>query len=152
MEEYKKTGTPKPTRQIASPAHHFTYLPTKLPAILYVAVTMLFNLNSSMAIAAAFTAVSNAAIVDLFHDDFCTDPAGQRNVWDNTCAPSQSFSSFVVVFATQQAGQHIHSYSTNNCAVPTGCDVAWGALTGWCILAKNFDGGSNSLGSWNVNC
>ncbi|KAK0613536.1 hypothetical protein B0T14DRAFT_569569 [Immersiella caudata] len=40
----------------------------------------------------AFALSASVVVVDLFYDETCQSPAGQRNVIDNTCAPTGSFS------------------------------------------------------------
>ncbi|KAK4446240.1 hypothetical protein QBC34DRAFT_383391 [Podospora aff. communis PSN243] len=102
-------------------------------------------------IAIALAGGSNAVVVDLFHDEHCFNPAGQRNVWDNTCAPTGSFSSFRIVSAGGP-GQSLRAHSRNACVVPyTACEAA-SVTTGGCYQAFNGNGASNALSSFFSTC
>src|SRR4051812_3949346 len=54
----------------------------------------------------------NAVVVDLFSDAACHIPAGGRNVWDNTCAPTSGFQSYRITFRGSH-GQTLKAYSRN---------------------------------------
>jgi hypothetical protein len=99
---------------------------------------------------AAFTMSANAAIVSMYSDKFCRDFVGERNVWDNTCAPERGFQSWRIT-TDGGGGQYIRSYSRNACVDPsTNCQDA--QAKGFCHQAVNNDGGSNALGSSVLPC
>lgn len=105
----------------------------------------------SVAIIAAFAVVSNAVVVDLFADTDCRTPAGNRNVWDNSCARTGGFQSYRI---TSHGGpdQVLTAYSRNDCVAPrTSCVSAW-LVTGRCERATNSNGGSNALSSYFGAC
>lgn len=90
-------------------------------------------------------AVSNAVVVDLFADTDCNTPAGNRNVFDNSCAPLGGFQSFRIT-GSGGSGQQLSAYSRNACAGPvTACVPV--SVTGDCVRATNDDGGSNAMSS-----
>jgi hypothetical protein len=93
----------------------------------------------------AGAAVSNAVIVDLFADPNCNTPAGNRNVFDNSCAPLGGFQSFKIT-GSGGSGQQLSAYSRNACAGPVTACVPVSA-TGNCVRATNDDGGSNAMSS-----
>jgi hypothetical protein len=93
----------------------------------------------------AGAAVSNAVVVDLFADTDCQQPAGSRNVWDNTCAPLGGFQSFRIT-NSGGSGQQLSAYSHNYCAGPVTSCVGVGG-TGDCVRATNDNGGSNAMSS-----
>jgi hypothetical protein len=88
---------------------------------------------------------STAVIVDLFHDTNCQNPAGNRNVYDGSCAPLGSFSSFRIT-TNGGPGEQLSAYSRNACAGPvTACVQA--TVNGACVRATNNAGASNAMGS-----
>jgi hypothetical protein len=106
---------------------------------------MLLN-KLSIAIAAAFALLSDAAVVDLFSDTNCQVGAGSRNVFDNSCARLGGFQSFRIT-SGGGGGQKITAYSRNDCVAPaTGCTDA--GQVGVCIRATNQNGGSNAISSY----
>ncbi|KAJ7206618.1 hypothetical protein GGX14DRAFT_457339 [Mycena pura] len=93
----------------------------------------------------AVAVTSNAVIVDLFSDPGCVTPAGNRNVFDNSCAPLGGFQSYRIT-GSGGSGQQLSAYSRNACAGPvTACTPV--AATGSCVRATNDDGGSNAMSS-----
>ncbi|KAK5661111.1 hypothetical protein OQA88_11001 [Cercophora sp. LCS_1] len=114
---------------------------------------MFANIKYSAIIFAALVAAANAVVVNIYHDSGCEDFAGQRNVWDNTCAPTGSFSSFQMV-SGGATGQVLRAYSRNACVVPeTACARAYGNVFDTrCHEAYNDAGASNALGSWFGSC
>ncbi|KAB5566360.1 hypothetical protein GE09DRAFT_1055923 [Coniochaeta sp. 2T2.1] len=102
----------------------------------------------SVALAAALAISAEAAWVHLYHDKNCQNFAGERNVWDNTCAPTGSFSSFKVV-SDGGGDQNLRAYSRNACVFPTTSICAAAKKNDQaCISAYNSDGASNAIGSW----
>ncbi|KAJ4332641.1 hypothetical protein N0V95_009611 [Ascochyta clinopodiicola] len=93
----------------------------------------------------SLSSLSTAVIVDLFADTDCREPAGSRNVWDNSCAPLGGFQSFRIT-GSGGSGQQLSAYSKNYCADKvTACtDVS---ATGYCQRATNDNGGSNAMSS-----
>ncbi|KAK0620135.1 hypothetical protein B0T14DRAFT_520653 [Immersiella caudata] len=103
-------------------------------------------------VAAAFAAGGDAVIVDFFSDTNCNVPAGNRNVWDNSCASLGGFSSFRVTFRGG-VGQFLRAYSRNACAGPvTRCLDSTIPEWGRCYLAVDSDGASNAMGSAAFKC
>jgi hypothetical protein len=95
-------------------------------------------------------ALTNAVVVEMFADEGCGQSVGTRNVYDNTCAPTQGFQSFRVI-SNGGGNQFVRSYSPNNCAGPqTQCIPASGVYN--CIRAINGAGGSNAFGSSTIGC
>ncbi|KAK4446276.1 hypothetical protein QBC34DRAFT_470040 [Podospora aff. communis PSN243] len=105
----------------------------------------------SIAIVAALTAASNAVIVQLFSDTNCRVAAGERNVWDNSCAPTGGFQSYRITFPGAY-GQKLLAYSRNACVAPHTSCVSASYRSGICERATNAKGGSNALGSFFVVC
>jgi hypothetical protein len=105
---------------------------------------------SASIITLALASVSQAYLVDLFSDTDCRNPAGQRNVYDNTCAPLGGFSSFRITF--NGGGQQMaRSYSPNNCGSgETVCTPA--VASDRCFRADNSNGGANAMGSSLFDC
>ncbi|KAJ3501699.1 hypothetical protein NMY22_g18833 [Coprinellus aureogranulatus] len=94
----------------------------------------------------ACAALTSAVVVDLFHDTDCRDPAGNRNVFDDSCASLEGFSSFRITTPAGVANQVVSAYSRNACAGPvTACTPA--VVTGDCIRATNDAGASNAMSS-----
>jgi hypothetical protein len=108
---------------------------------------MLVNLKLSLAVAAAFAASSDAVVVDLFSDTDCNVPAGNRNVWDNTCAPTGGFQSYRITYGGT-IGQTLRAHSRNACVVPYTSCVSGSYESGRCERATNGNGGSNALSSY----
>ncbi|KAJ3508772.1 hypothetical protein NMY22_g16509 [Coprinellus aureogranulatus] len=101
--------------------------------------------KSTMLAVLAGIAVSNAVVVDLFADTNCSIPAGNRNVFDNSCAPLGGFQSFRIT-GSGGSGQQLSAFSRNACAGPvTACVPV--AATGSCVRATNDNGGSNAMSS-----
>lgn len=105
----------------------------------------------TLAVVAFAISGTNGAIVKLYHDRNCQQEAGERNVWDNTCAPTGAWSSFKIVYDGAW-GQIIRGHHTNNC---------WDGSTGACTEAvasdqcfdcNKGDTSCNSLGSYNWRC
>ncbi|KAF3000920.1 hypothetical protein E8E13_008529 [Curvularia kusanoi] len=89
--------------------------------------------------------LTSAVVVDLFADTNCNEPAGSRNIYENTCAPLGGFQSFRIT-GSGAGGQQLSAYSRNACAGPvTACTGV--AATGDCQRATNDDGGSNAMSS-----
>lgn len=105
--------------------------------------TMHFG-KSTIALMAAF-AFSNAAVVNLFSDTNCQNPAGSRNVWDNSCAPLGGFQSYMIT-SGGGGGQFVTAYSRNACAGDATSCVGAGSV-GTCFQAINGNGGSNAMSS-----
>jgi hypothetical protein len=105
---------------------------------------------SASIITLALASVSQAYLVDLFSDPDCRNPAGQRNVYDNTCAPLGGFSSFRITY-NGGSGQKARSYSANNCIQgETVCTDA--VASDRCFRADDSDGGANAMGSSIIGC
>jgi hypothetical protein len=107
---------------------------------------MLTGKTTLIALVAAFLSSStNAAVLNLFSDRNCKTPAGNRNVWDNTCAPVGGFQSYMIVTAGG-IDQAVTTYSRNACAGDqTTCNSA--SSLNICYPAFNSQGGSNAIGS-----
>ncbi|KAK4442338.1 hypothetical protein QBC34DRAFT_387421 [Podospora aff. communis PSN243] len=89
---------------------------------------------------------ANAAIIEMFSDKECKDHVGTVNVWDNTCARTTGFESFVI---TAEGGfqQTIRAHLRNDCVVPyTQCASA--SATGRCTTAYNNQGASHAFSSY----
>ncbi|KAJ3534702.1 hypothetical protein NMY22_g6810 [Coprinellus aureogranulatus] len=92
----------------------------------------------------ASAALASAVVVDLFHDTDCRDPAGNRNVFDDSCATLEGFSSFRITTPAGVANQVVSAFSRNACAGPvTACTPA--VVTGDCIRATNDAGYEETL-------
>ncbi|KAH8726023.1 heterokaryon incompatibility protein-domain-containing protein [Phaeosphaeriaceae sp. PMI808] len=109
------------------------------------AVVKTSSFQSILLAIATGAAVSNAVVVDLFADTNCQVPAGNRNVWDNSCAPLGGFQSFRVT-GSGGSGQQLSAYSRNACAGGVTACVGVGA-NGACVRATNDNGGSNAMSS-----
>lgn len=109
-------------------------------------INMLFpsKTNTLTLLTAAFT-MTNGAVLNLFSDQNCQVAAGQRNVYDNTCAELGGFQSYVIVNAGGD-GQDVTAYSRNACAGPYNSCVS-AKSTGICYPAFSSDGGSNAASS-----
>ncbi|KAK5656892.1 hypothetical protein OQA88_4443 [Cercophora sp. LCS_1] len=100
---------------------------------------------------ATLVLAANAAVVQLFSDRYCKEPAGERNVWDNTCAPTGGFQSYRIVTSATDEHQRLRAYSKNLCLDKvTSCSKA--QASEGCYRATNEDGGSNALGSSLIYC
>ncbi|KAK4446201.1 hypothetical protein QBC34DRAFT_412116 [Podospora aff. communis PSN243] len=89
---------------------------------------------------------THAAIVDFFHDRNCTDPAGSRNIWDNTCAYTGAWES-VRITTKGGSDQWLTAWSQNACAgIETRSFSA--QLVGKCFWAYDQDGASNAISSY----
>ncbi|KAK4444185.1 hypothetical protein QBC34DRAFT_442696 [Podospora aff. communis PSN243] len=105
---------------------------------------MMFT-NLLLAFIMVFTMSSDAAIIRMYSDGSCKNFIGERNVWDNTCAPETGFSSYEITTAGGHL-QMIRSYSPNNCGSgETSCQFA--DSLNLCNRAFNDAGASNALGS-----
>jgi hypothetical protein len=105
---------------------------------------MMFT-NLLLAVITAFTMSGDAAIIQMYSDGSCRNWIGERNVWDNTCAPETGFSSFQITTAGGDL-QIIRSYSQNNCAT-TATNCQYANNLNICHRAINENGASNALGS-----
>lgn len=115
---------------------------------------MLANLKFSALIAAVLAiTTTNAVVVHMYSDQRCRDFIEERNVWDNTCAHTQGFSSYRLISAGG-SGQMLRSYSPNACVVPiTSCVTAYGnVLDGECFDVKTDAGASNAFSSYWGSC
>lgn len=92
-------------------------------------------------------AATNAALVSIYSDQQCQNLIAERNVEDNSCAPTGGFSSWKVT-GGGGSGQQITSWSANNCA-PSGDQTACISANGNadCQFAVNGAGASNALSS-----
>jgi len=99
----------------------------------------------------ALFAGTHAVIVDLFSDPDCRVPAGNRNVWDNSCARTGGFQSYRITYEGA-IGQSLRAHSRNDCVAPdTSCVIA-SYKSGRCERATNSNGGSNALSSYFSLC
>ncbi|KAM3517277.1 hypothetical protein MY4038_010321 [Beauveria bassiana] len=97
----------------------------------------------------ALVGTAHAAIVKIYHDRNCQVEAGERNVWDNTCAPTGSWSSFKIVY-NGGATQKIRGHHANNCWETSVCTRAIASDT--CYDCNKGDTSCNALGSFSVDC
>ncbi|KAE9364513.1 hypothetical protein N431DRAFT_474103 [Stipitochalara longipes BDJ] len=100
---------------------------------------------STIALVAAFLSTANAAVINMYSDSNCQNYVGNRNVWDNTCAATGGFQSYMI---TTEGGdnQQISTYSPNNCSGSyLSCNGA--RSTGVCYASYNSAGGSNAISS-----
>jgi hypothetical protein len=89
---------------------------------------------------------THAAIVDFFHDRNCTDHAGSRNIWDNSCAYTGAWESIRITTAGG-SGQWLTCWSQNACAgIETRSFSAQDV--GVCRWAYDRDGASNAISSY----
>lgn len=100
--------------------------------------------------ASLFT-VTNAYVVHLYGSGDCTGDYTERNVWDNTCAYTDGFSS--LRFVTNGGGlQQLTAYSRQACAGTTtfqACAAGVNSIAiGSCHGTFNKDGASNALSSY----
>jgi hypothetical protein len=94
---------------------------------------------------AAFLSTTNAAVLNLYSDKNCKNAAGNRNVWDNTCAPVGGFQSYIITTAGG-INQAITTWSPNDCAgTQTSCNSA--SSLNICYQAFDSQGGSNAISS-----
>lgn len=105
---------------------------------------------STIAVAATMVLSTQAVVVNLYSDQNCQNPAGQRNVYDNTCAPTGGFQSFSIDTYGGSL-QKLIVWSRNACAGDqTNKVCAQGRNKpglGACFRAYNGNGGSNALSS-----
>jgi hypothetical protein len=106
---------------------------------------MFFGKTVVALVAVLLTSTSNAAIMNFYSDQNCQNGAGSRNVYDNSCAPTGGFQSFMIT-SGGGSGQQITMYSRNACAGPYTACVGAGSV-GTCFRSVNGNGGSNAVSS-----
>ncbi|KAK0610849.1 hypothetical protein B0T14DRAFT_570781 [Immersiella caudata] len=94
---------------------------------------------------------AHAAIIDFFQDSNCTVPAGNRNLWDNSCAQTGAFESVRITYPGG-SDQHISCYSRNACAGDITSSCLDATSVGVCVSAYNDAGASNAISSYAGTC
>lgn len=98
----------------------------------------------------AAVATSEAAIVRMYYNWDCQGDYQERNVWDNTCAPTDEFWSVQTVFPGG-GGQNLRAYCDHDCfTVVNGCFSAAELWT--CHNVASECGSSHSIGSSLFHC
>ena len=69
--------------------------------------------------------VTDAAVLQLYSDNARADPAGQVNVWDNTCALTGGFQSFKLLVLGGDGGESNGQYPLPNRSQHTVGMPAW---------------------------
>lgn len=108
-------------------------------------------MKASILMYIASVATSQAAIVQMYKYRNCEGDAQERNVWDNTCAPTDEFWSYRITY-NGASDQYIRAYCEHNCGStgPNSCKVA--RASGECFNAVTGCGSSHALGSSAWEC
>jgi hypothetical protein len=78
---------------------------------------MFTKLSTALTGIAALCSTANAAIVTYYYDDNCTNWAGSRNIWDNSCATGMgAFESFTIDYPGGEE-QILWGYSQDSCSL-----------------------------------
>ena len=94
---------------------------------------------------AAFLSTTNAAILNLYSDTGCKNAAGSVNVYENSCASTGGFQSYIITTGGG-LGQVVTIFGPNDCAgSQTSCNSA--DSVNICYTAFDSAGGSNAVGS-----
>lgn len=107
------------------------------------------TMKSVLSATTLLIAASQAYVVRLWTGDNCTGAAAERNVYDDTCAPTGGFASLqLIVYGGEY--QFMTAYSANACSLPS---TFTGCMSGSTKLPLetcfNVESTSNALGSRN---
>ncbi|KAJ2972084.1 hypothetical protein NQ176_g7358 [Zarea fungicola] len=108
-------------------------------------------MKASLLFIIATAASSQAAIIRMYPRLNCQGDYQERNIWDNTCAPTDEFWSYTVVFGGG-SGQYLRAYCPHNCGNwdVNSCKNAQSLNV--CYNAVSSCGSSHAIGSSLFEC